>query len=38
MKNHKELRSLKIDLMKSVEEEYDNKYFGLSLETFIDNS
>ncbi|ARS64393.1 hypothetical protein NMSP_0773 [Candidatus Nitrosomarinus catalina] len=36
MKNNKELRSLKIELMKSLDGS-NNGYFGLSLETLIDN-
>jgi len=36
MKNQKELRSLKIELMKSMNGS-DNGYFGLSLETLIDD-
>ena len=36
MKNNKELRSLKIELMKSLDRS-NNGYFGLSLETLVDN-
>jgi len=36
MKSQKELRSLKIELMKSVNGS-NNAYFGLSLETLIDD-
>ncbi len=36
MKTQKELRSLKIELMKSVNGS-NNEYFGLSLETLVDN-
>ena len=36
MKNNKELRSLKIELMKSLDGS-NNGYFGLSLETLVDN-
>ena len=36
MKTQKELRSLKINLMKSLDGS-NSEYFGLSLETLIDN-
>ncbi len=36
MKNQKELRSLKIELMKSLNGS-NGEYFGLSLETLVDN-
>jgi len=36
MKSQKELRSLKIELMKSMNSS-NSEYFGLSLETLIDN-
>ena len=36
MKTQKELRSLKIELMKSVNGS-NSEYFGLSLETLVDN-
>ena len=36
MKNQKEMRSLKIELMKSLTGS-NNGYFGLSLETLVDN-
>ena len=36
MKNQKELRSLKIELMKSLNGS-NSEYFGLSLETLVDN-
>ena len=36
MKTQKELRTLKINLMKSLNGS-NNEYFGLSLETLIDN-
>ncbi len=36
MKNQKEMRSLKIELMKSLTGS-NSEYFGLSLETLVDN-